>query len=66
MDKWIHERRTPLSIELLQLPQLSALFGDILIPMSAHVTVPALQVLFTRQQIADRVAEIGREIDRAT
>ena len=32
--------------------------------MSAHVTLPALNVLFSRQQIADRVAEIGRQIDR--
>src|ERR1700751_754162 len=31
--------------------------------MSAHVTIPALKVLFNRQQIADRVAEIGRQID---
>jgi hypoxanthine phosphoribosyltransferase len=32
--------------------------------MSAHATSPALKVLFSRQQIADRVAEIGRQIDR--
>src|SRR5580704_18082781 len=31
--------------------------------MSAHVTLPALNVLFSRQQIADRVAEIGKQID---
>lgn len=33
--------------------------------MSAHSTLPALQVLFSRKQIADRVAELGSEIDRA-
>ncbi|MGC1294841.1 MAG: hypoxanthine phosphoribosyltransferase [Alloacidobacterium sp.] len=32
--------------------------------MSAHATSPALKVLFSRQQIADRVAEIGQQIDR--
>ncbi|HTZ90021.1 MAG TPA: hypoxanthine phosphoribosyltransferase [Alloacidobacterium sp.] len=32
--------------------------------MSTHATYPALKVLFSRQQIADRVAEIGRQIDR--
>lgn len=33
--------------------------------MSAPATaLPALKVLISRQQIADRVAEIGREIDR--
>lgn len=32
--------------------------------MSAPAITPALKVLISRQQIADRVAEIGREIDR--
>jgi hypoxanthine phosphoribosyltransferase len=32
--------------------------------MSSHVTSPALQVLFSRKEISDRVAEIGRQIDR--
>ena len=31
--------------------------------MSTHVPAPDLKVLFSRQQIADRVAEIGRQID---
>src|ERR1700740_1981747 len=32
--------------------------------MSAPLTLPALNLLFSRQQIADRVAEIGQQIDR--
>jgi hypoxanthine phosphoribosyltransferase len=32
--------------------------------MSTNTTTPALQVLFSRQQIAERVIEIGRQIDR--
>ncbi|HMD20092.1 MAG TPA: hypoxanthine phosphoribosyltransferase [Alloacidobacterium sp.] len=31
--------------------------------MSTHAISPALKVLFSRQQIADRVAEIGKQID---
>lgn len=31
--------------------------------MSANLTTPGLQILFNRQQIAERVAEIGRQID---
>ena len=31
--------------------------------MSANVTIPALKVLFGQKQIADRVAELGRQID---
>lgn len=29
-----------------------------------HTTTPGLQVLFSRQQIADRVIELGRQIDK--
>ena len=32
--------------------------------MSTHAISPALKVLFSRQQITDRVAEIGKQIDR--
>ncbi len=32
--------------------------------MSTRLVFPALKVLFSRQQIADRVAELGRQIDR--
>ena len=32
--------------------------------MNTHVTPPALKVLFSQKQIAERVAELGREIDR--
>ena len=32
--------------------------------MSTNTTAPALQILFSRQQIAERVIEIGRQIDR--
>jgi hypoxanthine phosphoribosyltransferase len=31
--------------------------------MSTNVTIPALKVLFSQRQIADRVAELGRQID---
>ena len=31
--------------------------------MSTNVTIPALKVLFGQKQIADRVAELGRQID---
>ncbi|HYK36488.1 hypoxanthine phosphoribosyltransferase [Alloacidobacterium sp.] len=32
--------------------------------MSARAALPALKVLISRQQIADRIAEIGQQIDR--
>jgi hypoxanthine phosphoribosyltransferase len=31
--------------------------------MSTNVTIPALKVLFSQRQIADRIAELGRQID---
>src|ERR1700748_2151007 len=31
--------------------------------MSANPTAPNLQVLFSRQQIAERIVELGRQID---
>jgi hypoxanthine phosphoribosyltransferase len=42
----------------------TAVFRDILRRMSANLTEPQLQVLFSREQIANRVIELGHQIDK--
>jgi hypoxanthine phosphoribosyltransferase len=67
MNKGIHEDLAFLSIEpvsLKVLPQTRRIWGYAIYVMSTQVTLPALKVLFSRHQIAERVAEIGKQIDR--